>query len=143
MCTRSQFLSNGFFASSMLPLDFSHFGRSKGERGGRDKTEQNDGAEATFNRRRLMPSPSPEIVQILSAFAVVFTTPTFGKALTLVYGTILGNGRRTVTGALRAMGQAEGQAYGTYHRVLNRAVWSPRELSRILLAVLIQAVPGG
>lgn len=86
-----------------------------------------------------MPSPSPEIVQLLSAFAVVFTAPTYRKALTLVYGTILGNGRRTVTSALRAMGMAESQAYGTYHRVLNRAVWSPRELSRILLSLLLQA----
>jgi hypothetical protein len=91
-----------------------------------------------------MPSPSSEIVQLLSAFAVVFTAPTFGKALTLVYGTILGSGRRTVTSALRAMGLAESQAYGTYHRVLNRAVWSPRELSRILLDLLIRAfVPPG
>jgi hypothetical protein len=86
-----------------------------------------------------MPSPSPEIVQLLSAFAVVLTAPTYRRALTLVYGTILSNGRRTVTSALRAMGLAENQQYGSYHRVLNRAVWSPRELSRILLALLIQA----
>jgi hypothetical protein len=91
-----------------------------------------------------MPSPSSEIVQLLSAFAVVFTAPTYRKALTLVYGTILGNGRRTVSSALRAMGMAESEQYGTYHRVLNRAVWSPRELSRILLALLIEAfVPPG
>ena len=30
-----------------------------------------------------MPSPSPEIVQLLSAFAVVLTAPTYRKALTL------------------------------------------------------------
>ena len=86
-----------------------------------------------------MPSPSPEIVQLLSAFAVVLTAPTYRKALTLIYGTILSNGRRTITSALRATGMAESQAYGTYHRVLNRAVWSPRALSRILLSLLIQA----
>jgi hypothetical protein len=86
-----------------------------------------------------MPSPSPEIVQLLSAFAVVLTAPTYQKALTLIYGTILSNGRRTITSALRATGMAESQAYGTYHRVLNRAVWSPRALSRILLSLLIQA----
>ena len=39
---------------------------------------------------------------------------------------------------------AESEQYGTYHRVLNRAVWSPHELSRILLALLIEAfVPPG
>lgn len=91
-----------------------------------------------------MPTPSPEIVQLLSAFAVVFTAPTYRRALTLVYGTILSNGRRTVTSALCAMGLAENQQYANYHRVLNRAVWSPRTLSRILLALLIQAfVPPG
>lgn len=86
-----------------------------------------------------MPNPSPEIVQLLSAFAVVFTAPTYQRVLTLIYGTILSSGRRTVTSALRAMGLSESRQYSIYHRVLNRAVWSPRELSRILLALLIQA----
>lgn len=91
-----------------------------------------------------MPSPSPEIVQLLSAFAVVFTAPTYQRALLLLYGTLLSSGRRTVTGALRALGLSESRAFGTYHRVLNRAVWSPRQVSRILLSLLIAAfVPAG
>jgi hypothetical protein len=54
-----------------------------------------------------MPSPSPEIIQLVSFFATAFTTPTFAKALVLLYGTILAPGRRTVAAALRAMGLAD------------------------------------
>ncbi len=53
-----------------------------------------------------MPTPSAEIIQLLSIFAVAFTAPTFAKVLVLIYGTILAPGRRTVTAALRAMGLA-------------------------------------
>jgi hypothetical protein len=53
-----------------------------------------------------MPSPSQEIVQLLSVFAKAFTVPTFTNAMVLVYGTILAHGRRTVAAALRAMGLA-------------------------------------
>jgi hypothetical protein len=33
---------------------------------------------------------------------------------------------------------AEQPSFGSYHRVLSRAVWSPRHLSRILLALLVE-----
>lgn len=42
-----------------------------------------------------MLSPSLEILQLLSEFAIVFTAHTFGKAL--IYGKISGTGRRIVT----------------------------------------------
>jgi hypothetical protein len=91
-----------------------------------------------------MPSPSPEIVQLLSAFAVVFTAPTYRNALILLYGTLLGSGRRTVTSALRAMGLNEERQFCAYHRVLSRATWSPKALSRILLSLLVATfVPMG
>ena len=91
-----------------------------------------------------MPSPSAEIVQLLSAFAVAFTVPTFERVQVLLYGTIVSNGRRTVTSALRAMGLGNSSQYGTYHRVLNRAIWSPWQLSRILLGLLVETfVPEG
>jgi len=38
---------------------------------------------------------------------------------------------------LRAVGLAEEQHFTTYHRVLNRAVWSPLRLSRLLLGLLV------
>ena len=91
-----------------------------------------------------MPTPSPEIIQLLSAFASAFTAPTFANALVLVYGAILAPGRRTVTAALRATGRSDEQHFTTYHRVLNRAAWSPWVLSQILLDLIIRmCLPSG
>ena len=84
-----------------------------------------------------MPTPSPAIVAILATFASAFTAPTFAHAQVLVYGTLLAVGRRTVTAALRAVGLAGERHFTTYHRVLNRAVWSPLTLSRLLLGLLV------
>lgn len=91
-----------------------------------------------------MPTPSAEIIQLLSIFTIAFTVPTFAKVLVLIYGTILAPGRRTVTAALRAMGLAEDKRFGKYHRVLNRDRWSPWVVSRILLGLLVGVfVPKG
>jgi hypothetical protein len=91
-----------------------------------------------------MPSPSQDIIQLLMVFAQAFTTPTFGNALVLLYGTILAPGRRTVSTALRAMGLADGKHFTNYHRVLNRAQWSPWLLSKLLLDLIIRFfVPAG
>jgi len=91
-----------------------------------------------------MPTPSPEIVQLLTIFAVAFTTPALAKATVLTYGTILAPGRRTVTAALRAMGLANEKEFGKYHRLLNRDRWSPWVVSKILLELLIKVfVPEG
>ena len=84
-----------------------------------------------------MPSPSPEIIQLLSVFSIAFTAPTFAKAMILVFGTILAPGRRTVTAALRMMGLGDDPNYSKYHRVLNRDRWSPWVISRILLSLII------
>lgn len=91
-----------------------------------------------------MLTPSPEIVAVLSVFAPGMTAPTFQNALVLIYGTILAPGRRTVTAALSVMGLAEGHDFSTYHRVFNRARWSPLKMSRLLLLLLIRRfVPEG
>lgn len=84
-----------------------------------------------------MPTPSPEIIHLLSVFAIAFTEPTFENALVLVYGAILSPGRRTVTAALRVMGLGDSPDYGKYHRVLNRARWEPMLLSKLLLGLII------
>jgi hypothetical protein len=77
-------------------------------------------------------------------FAQAFTVPTFANALVLLYGAILAPGRRTVTAALRAMGLADSSHFTNYHRVLNRAQWSPWVLSKLLLALIIRFfVPTG
>ena len=45
-----------------------------------------------------------------------------------------------VAAALRMVGLREEQHFTTYHRVLNRAVWSPLHLSHLLLGRLVQTL---
>jgi hypothetical protein len=52
-------------------------------------------------------------------------------------GAILSPAERTVTAVLRVMGLSWEKHFQNYHRVLNRAVWSSLEASRILLGLLI------
>src|SRR5687768_14598500 len=80
------------------------------------------------------PFASGPLLSLLAPFAVAFTAPTFRHALVLVSGTILASGRRTVAAALHAVGLGEERRFTTYHRVLNRGVWSALVLSRLLLA---------
>jgi hypothetical protein len=87
-----------------------------------------------------MPTPSPLIIQVLNTFAPAFTKPTFANALLLVYGTLLAVGTRTVTAPLRAVGLAHHPNFTTYHRILNRACWSPLVLSRLLLGLLVETL---
>lgn len=84
-------------------------------------------------------SLSPEIVTVLAIFQSAFTSPTWEKAQVLIIGTLLARGRRTVAAALRQMGRGEQTDFSLYHQVLNRAAWSARELSRLLLLALIKA----
>ncbi len=84
-----------------------------------------------------MPSPSAEIIRLLSAFAMAFTVPSFANVMVLVCGSILAPGRRTVAAALRIMGLGFDSNYGKYHRVLSRAKWSSWLLSKLLLALII------
>jgi hypothetical protein len=89
-------------------------------------------------------TPSPEIVELLTTFAVAMTAPTFAKLLVLIYGTILAPGRRTVTAALRAQGLEDEANFGKYHRVFNQAPWSGWVLSHLLLGLIIDGfVPAG
>jgi len=46
-------------------------------------------------------------------------------------------GKGTVSQVLRVMGLADEPQFQRYHRVLNRAVWSSRQASRILLSLLV------
>jgi len=59
-------------------------------------------------------------------------------------GAVLAPGQRTVTAILRIMGRSADPDFQTYHRVLNRAVWSPLTASRLLLRLLVAVfVPRG
>jgi hypothetical protein len=59
-------------------------------------------------------------------------------------GAVLAPGQRTVTAILRIMGRSAAPNLQTYHRVLNRAVWSPLYASRLLLRLFVAVfVPRG
>ena len=83
------------------------------------------------------------IVPILVPFATLFTSPTWRKARLLLIGAILTSGQRTVAAALRVMGRSDQRDYARYHEVLNRAVWSSREVARVLLVLLIRHLDRG
>lgn len=84
-----------------------------------------------------MSLPSP-IIAVLAHFRPLFTAPTWKKAVTLLIGTLLGRGRRTVTAALRQMGHQMDNHFSLYHQVLNRARWSSLAVSKSLLQLLVQ-----
>ena len=81
----------------------------------------------------------PEFAAVMIAFQPLFSKRVYDHASTLVAGAILTPGRRTVTNARRVMGLDQMTTFQNYHRVLNRATWSPAQASRVLLRLLISA----
>jgi DDE superfamily endonuclease len=79
------------------------------------------------------------IILVLRHFELTFSEPTWEWAKILLVGAILAPGIRTVTASLRVMGLSQERQFQNYHRVLNRAKWSSRTLSRILLHLLVRA----
>ena len=79
------------------------------------------------------------IITVLRQFELAFSERVWEWAKVLLIGAILAPGKRTVTAALRVMGLAHEAQFQNYHRVLNRAKWSSRHLSRILLCALVRA----
>jgi hypothetical protein len=71
-------------------------------------------------------------VALIVAFAPPCSTPVFHHVQVLLVGAILSPGKRTVTQALRVMGKHQDPHFQTYHRVLNRAVWSSLAAAQIL-----------
>jgi hypothetical protein len=90
-----------------------------------------------------MDSLSHEILAVLLPFSVLFSKPSWKKAVTLVFGALLCTGRRTVCSALRAMGLSEDDGFSRYHHVLNRTKWSALEAANILLVMLLTLIPDG
>jgi hypothetical protein len=79
-----------------------------------------------------------EMIRALAPFAPLFSKRVWQHVQVLVAGAILAPGRRTVSSALRAMGLDQEKRFHRYHRVLNRASWSSREVSRVLLGLLVE-----
>ena len=96
---------------------------------------------------------------VILSFAPVFFQRSWRHAEVLLLGAILAPGKRTMAGLLRITGvnafgvlpsrgsaspMAQERHFVNYHRVLNRAVWSPRAAAAILLRLLLAAfVPQG
>ncbi|BCM90473.1 hypothetical protein IAD21_02326 [Abditibacteriota bacterium] len=91
-----------------------------------------------------MPTLPAEVLAVLMPFASVFSPTTFAHIQVLFVGALLTPGPRTIASCLRAVGLEDESHFTNYHRVLNRAKWSSRSASRLLLLALIEAfVPQG
>lgn len=78
-----------------------------------------------------------EILSVLNLFAPLFSKRVWDSARVLLVGAILAPGKRTVSAILRVMGLSQATDFQTYHRVLNRAVWSSLAASRIVFVHLL------
>ena len=85
-----------------------------------------------------MPTLPAEYLSILTVFAPLFSKCLWAQVQILVVGAILTPAQRTVTAVLRIMGLSHEPHFQTYHRVLNRAVWSSWDVSRVLLLLLVK-----
>ena len=82
--------------------------------------------------------PVPDVLEMwLEPFRDAFTAPTWRFVLILVMGALLAPGKRTVTACLRITGRAMVENFASYHQVLNRARWNPRDLAKQLARLLV------
>ncbi len=97
---------------------------------------------STASSKTMLPPGSA--LTVLEAFRPEFTPRTWARVVTLILGTILARGRRTVAAALRQMGLHDRPDFSSDHQVFNRAAWSPGRVARRLLRAAISAfVPEG
>ena len=88
-----------------------------------------------------LPIAFPSVIGI---FSPVFSRPVWQHVKVLMTCAVLAPGKRTVTAILQIMGRSAAPDFQTYHRVLNRAVWSPLNASRLLPRLLVAVfVPRG
>lgn len=85
-----------------------------------------------------------EFVPLILMFAPLFSKRVWEGAVVLLVGAILAPGERTVSAILRVMGREQERQFQRYHRVLNRAVWSSRQASRVFLQQVVNVfAPSG
>ena len=90
-----------------------------------------------------MDSLSLIILTILQPFSMLFSAPSWKKALTLLLGALVCTGKRTVCSSLKAMGLSNDISFSKYHHLLNRAKWSSLKASKILFSMLLTLIPNG
>lgn len=81
---------------------------------------------------------SADFLAVFQLFAPLFSSSVWPYACNLMVGALLAPGRRTVSAILRVLGCSQSRRFQNYHRVLNRAVWSARQASKVLLGLLIE-----
>ncbi len=86
-----------------------------------------------------MPRLPTRFAAVILCFAPLFRQRSWQHAEVLLIGAILAPGKRTIASLLRICGLARERCFVNYHRVLNRAAWSPRAASQVLLGLLIAA----
>jgi hypothetical protein len=84
-----------------------------------------------------MNSLSRNILAVLLPFSILFSKPSWKKAQTLLLGTLICTGKRTICSALRAMGLCDEVSFSKYHHLLNRARWSSLQAAKILFFMLL------
>ncbi len=88
--------------------------------------------------------PSRFAAVILTFTPVFVQQRTWRHAEVLLIGAILAHGQCTLTSLLRIMGLSQERRFVNYHRLLNRAGWSSRASSRLLLGLLLDTfAPAG
>jgi len=78
-----------------------------------------------------------EFLIFFDAFRYLFSVSVWYSAKTLVMGTILCQGNRTISSALRAIGLENSPNFRNYHNVLSRAHWSGLAAAKILFGLLV------
>jgi hypothetical protein len=77
-------------------------------------------------------------LSFLGSFGPLFSASVWLHAQPLLIGAILAPGRRTVCSVLRLMGLGKQPHFQNFHRVLNRAQWSPLAAAQLLLRILVK-----
>lgn len=90
-----------------------------------------------------MSSLSCIILSVFLPFSILFSKPSWNKALTLLLGVLICTGKRTVCSALRAMGLSDEISFSKYHHLLNRAKWSSLHAAKILFFMLLALIKEG
>jgi hypothetical protein len=80
------------------------------------------------------------LLSCLAAFEPCFTGPSYQRFLILVPGWLVCLGKRTVTGVMRAAGEAARDASG-FQRFFSRGRWSPDEVGRVVLRMALKTLP--
>src|SRR5205814_9929957 len=82
-----------------------------------------------------------EAAGVIDKFARAFTRPTYERFVTLLVGTIVTMGRRTVSRTLRVMQPMLQGHWSNYHRLYSSAKYSMWALAAVLVRQVVALLP--